>query len=256
MTVVEVQPSVAKRFSRASKGYHQAATVQQQVGRNLLAYNPVRNAEVAIDLGCGPGSFVPNLMPLTENLFAVDLSPAMLRQCRLQHDGVIAIQGDAQHLPFADASVDLIFSSLALQWVSDLDSVFEEAQRILKPGGSLVFSCVTEGSLWQLKKAWLKVDDYDHVNRFASVASVEKSVVNARLQKAIGVVRPHTFWYPDIRALFGSIRDVGANTVIGSKRKGLIGRQLWQQFQNAYEGFRTDEGLPLTYQIYYGVVTK
>ncbi|MBW8190259.1 malonyl-ACP O-methyltransferase BioC [Neiella marina] len=256
MTVVEVQPSVAKRFSKASKRYHEAATVQQQVGRNLLAYNPVRNAKVAVDLGCGPGSFVPALMPLTEHLFAVDLSPAMLRQCRLVDDQVVAVQGDAQQLPFADNSVDLIFSSLALQWVSDLDSMFEEAQRVLKPGGSLVFSCVTEGSLWQLKKAWLKVDDYDHVNRFASVANIDKAANHARLQKAIGVVRPHTFWYPDIRALFGSIRDVGANTVIGSKRQGLIGRQLWQKFQQAYDRFRTEEGLPLTYQIYYGVVTK
>ncbi|MBD1389690.1 malonyl-ACP O-methyltransferase BioC [Neiella sp. HB171785] len=256
MTVIEVKPSVARQFSRASKRYHKAATVQQQVGRNLLAYNPVRKAPVAIDLGCGPGSFAPALASVAEQLFAIDLSPAMLQQCRLASDKVVAIQGDAQYLPFTDNSVDLIFSSLALQWVSDLNSVFEEAQRVLKPGGSLVFSCVMEGSLWQLKKSWLKVDDYDHVNRFASVASLEQSITQAKLHKAIGVVRPHTFWYPDIKSLFASIRDVGANTVIGAKRKGLIGRQLWQKFHQAYEGYRTDEGLPLTYQIYYGVVSK
>lgn len=255
MTALRAQ-SVTERFSKASSSYHQAATVQQQVGRNLLAYNPIRKSQLTLDLGCGPGTFAPQLKKFSEHLIAVDLSAEMLRQCQANEPDVIAIQADAQHLPLPDNSVDLIFSSLAIQWIPNMKSLFDDVYRVLKPGGSMVFTSVCEGSLWQLKKAWRKVDEFDHVNKFASRVDIERAAKEAKLEKAIGVIRPHTFWYSDIKELFGSIRDVGANTVLGSKRKGLIGRQSWQQFSRAYESFRTDDGLPLTYQIYYGVVSK
>lgn len=255
MTALRAQ-SVTERFSKASSNYHQAATVQQQVGRNLLAYNPLRKSQVTLDLGCGPGTFAPQLKKFSDKLFAVDLSAEMLAQCKMNEPAAEIIQADAQSLPLPDSSVDLIFSSLAIQWVPDMRALFTEAHRVLKPGGTMIFTSVCEGSLWQLQKAWRKVDEFDHVNRFASRAAIEKAAQESKLQKAIGVIRPHTFWYPDIRALFGSIRDVGANTVLGAKRKGLIGRRAWQNFSQAYEGFRTNDGLPLTYQIYYGVVSK
>lgn len=255
MTALRAQ-SVTERFSKASSKYHQAATVQQQVGRNLLAYNPLRKSKVTVDLGCGPGTFAPHLKKFSETLLAVDLSADMLKQCQANEPLVVPIQADAQHLPLPDASVDLIFSSLAIQWMPDMKALFDDVYRVLKPGGAMIFTSVCEGSLWQLKKAWRKVDDFDHVNKFASRVDIEKAAKAAKLQKAIGVIRPHTFWYPDIKELFASIRDVGANTVLGAKRKGLIGRKTWQQFSNAYEGFRAEDGLPLTYQIYYGVVSK
>ncbi|MCM2680629.1 malonyl-ACP O-methyltransferase BioC [Echinimonas agarilytica] len=256
MTLIAEKSPVARRFSKASQSYKNAANVQYQVGRNLLAYNPVQHAELTIDLGCGPGTFIPQLLNMSDQLMAVDLSADMLEQCALQSPSVITLQADAQQLPVPDNSVDLIYSSLALQWMPDMTAVFEEAHRVLKPNGSMVFSCVSEGSLWQLKKAWRKVDDFDHVNRFASKTQIEVAVTTARLHKTTGIIRPHTFWYSDIRNLFASIRDVGANTVLGSNRKGLMGRRMWQTFNRAYESYRTEEGLPLTYQIYYGVVTK
>ena len=256
MTAVMEQNSVTRRFSKASQSYHQAATVQQQVGRNLLAYNPLRKSAVTLDLGCGPGTFAPQLKAISEQLIAVDLSADMLRQCVVNEPLAIPLQADAQQLPLPDESVDLIFSSLAIQWMPDSASVFKEVHRILKPGGFMVFSTVCEGSLWQLKKAWRQIDTFDHVNRFASRVDIERAAEEARLQKAIGVIRPHTFWYDDIRHLFASIRDVGANTVLGAQRKGLMGRKTWQSFIREYESFRSEEGLPLTYQIYYGVISK
>lgn len=249
--------SISLRFSKASSSYHQAATVQQQVGRNLLAYNPLRKSEVTLDLGCGPGSFAPQLKAFSDKLIAVDLSAEMLEQCQQRVPDVLTLQADAANLPLPDESVDLIFSSLAMQWMPDLKAVFEEARRILKPEGSMIFSCVSEGSLWQLKKAWRKVDEFDHVNRFASRVEIEKAAKEAKLHKAIGVIRPHTFWYDSIKALYGSIRDVGANTILGEQqRKGLMGKQAWAKFTQAYEGFRVEDGLPLTYQVYYGVISK
>ena len=47
---------------------------------------------------------------------------------------------DALRLPFAEASADIVFSSLMLQWCDDLLIAFREVRRVLKPGGLFIFS--------------------------------------------------------------------------------------------------------------------
>ena len=47
---------------------------------------------------------------------------------------------DAQRLPLRSASVDLVFSSLMLQWCQPLDAAFAEVRRVLKPSGFFAFS--------------------------------------------------------------------------------------------------------------------
>ena len=256
MPVTLAKKRVAERFGMASGSYSQAASLQQSVGKNLLSLLPAKPYATCIDLGCGPGEHLPALNRMSENLFAVDISMSMLKALEHSDTPAIGICGDAEQLPFADNSVDLIYSSLTLQWCSDLLSVMEEAYRVLKPGGTFAFSCLLEGSLWQLKKAWRAVDEFEHINRFPTMAELDRAIENARLERKIRLSRPHTNWYPDIRAAFASLRGVGANTVLGNRRRGLMGRQTFQKLTGAFNQFGDQGGLPMTYQIYYGVVSK
>jgi malonyl-CoA O-methyltransferase len=60
----------------------------------------------------------------------------------------------------------------------------------------------------------------------------------------------------DLRALLAEVREVGASTVGGGGRPGLMGRAAWGRFESAYEGLRRDEGLPLTYEILFAYASK
>jgi ubiquinone/menaquinone biosynthesis C-methylase UbiE len=74
---------------------------------------------------------------------AADIAPGMLERAKQQSRWLrrfARVRADAYALPFGDASFDLVFSSLMLQWCDDLDAVFAEIARVLKPGGLLLFS--------------------------------------------------------------------------------------------------------------------
>ena len=62
--------------------------------------------------------------------------------------------------------VDLIFSSLAVQWCADFAAVLSEAYRVLQPGGVLAFASLCVGTLYELRDSWRQVDGLVHVNRF------------------------------------------------------------------------------------------
>src|SRR5207245_6666555 len=74
---------------------------------------------------------------------ALDMAPGMLREAqKRQHlfRRFERVCADAMRLPFADSSVDVVFSSLMLQWCAPLDVTFAEVRRVLKPEGFFAFS--------------------------------------------------------------------------------------------------------------------
>jgi SAM-dependent methyltransferase len=92
----------------------------------------------ALDAGSGSGRYLPLLASTGARLvIGLDLSlPMLVRQAR----SMARVCGDARRLPFADASFDLISSSLMVGDVADLDGWVSEASRVLTPGGHLVYS--------------------------------------------------------------------------------------------------------------------
>src|SRR5690606_34823214 len=75
----------------------------------------------------------------------------------------------------------LIFSSLAIQWCSNLPLLMKEIGRVLKPSGHFVFSTLLDGSLEELKAAWSEVDDKQHVNDFFIKENYQRAVFEAGL---------------------------------------------------------------------------
>jgi SAM-dependent methyltransferase len=90
-----------------------------------------------LEVGCGEGELADRIVRgLGASLVALDQSERMVELARRR--GVDARVGDAQELPFADASFDVVVAAWMLYHVTDLDKGLAEIARVLRPGGRLV----------------------------------------------------------------------------------------------------------------------
>lgn len=250
---------VAASFSRAAESYDSVAELQRTVGTQLLAQLPAAlQPRRWLDLGCGTGHFTRALAERYaqgEGL-ALDIAEGMLRHARPQGGAAYFVAGDAEALPLQDASVDLLFSSLALQWCGDFPRVLSEAQRVLRPGGVLAFSSLCVGTLQELRDSWLAVDGFVHVNRFRRFEDYQQMCAASGLQSLTLQRQAEVLHFPDLRSLTGSLRDLGAHNLNPGRPGGLTGRSRIRALIEAYERFRQPHGLPATYQVVYGVLVK
>ncbi|TMO90520.1 malonyl-[acyl-carrier protein] O-methyltransferase BioC, partial [Pseudoalteromonas sp. S3260] len=108
--------------------YLTLAQAQHAMATTLFASLPERlpaDARV-LDLGCGPGHWTLELAQRYSGAccMGLDLSLEMLREAARQTSELASgsperphwLRADAERLPLADASLDLVFSSLAVQW--------------------------------------------------------------------------------------------------------------------------------------------
>ena len=250
---------VAASFSRAAASYDSVAALQRAVGLALLDQLPAGLQPAHwLDLGSGTGHFSRALAERFSAAtgVAVDIAEGMLRHAREQGGARHHVAGDAERLPLRDGSVDLVFSSLAVQWCDQFGSVLSEARRVLRPGGVLAFSSLCVGTLDELRASWQAVDGLVHVNRFRRFEDYQRLCGQSGLQVLGLERRPHVLHYPDVRSLTHELKALGAHNLNPGRPSGLTGRARMQGLLQAYEGFRQPEGLPATYQVVYGVLRK
>ena len=250
---------VAASFSRAAESYDAVAELQRNVGTQLLARLPASlQPRRWLDLGCGTGYFTRALaerFAQGEGL-AVDIAEGMLRHARPQGGAAHFIAGDAEALPLQSDNVELLFSSLALQWCADFPRVLSEAQRVLHPGGVLAFSSLCVGTLQELRDSWLAVDGFVHVNRFRRFEDYQQLCAASGLQPLTLQRQAEVLHFADLRSLTTSLKDLGAHNLNPGRPGGLTGRSRIRALIEAYECFRLPQGLPATYQVVYGVLQK
>lgn len=250
---------VAASFSRAAESYDSVAELQRTVGAQLLARLPASlQPRRWLDLGCGTGHFTRALAGRYERGegIAMDIAEGMLRHAGPLGGAAHFVAGDAEALPLQEASVDLLFSSLALQWCADFQQVLNEARRVLRPGGVLAFSSLCAGTLQELRDSWLAVDGFVHVNRFRRFEDYQQLCAASGLQSLTLQRQAEVLHFPDLRSLTGSLRDLGAHNLNPGRPGGLTGRSRIRALIQAYERFRQPLGLPTTYQVVYGVLQK
>jgi len=121
---------------------------RQVLGKIRKALGGLPRFERGLEIGAGTGYFSINLLreDVIGHATCTDISPGMLETCaangeRLGLASRLATNVcDAERLPFEDASFDLVVGHAVLHHLPDLDQAFREFNRVLKPGGTLVFA--------------------------------------------------------------------------------------------------------------------
>jgi malonyl-CoA O-methyltransferase len=251
---------VARAFGAASQRYDAAATLQRDVRSELLsrAHAMQLAPRVVLDLGSGTGDAAVQLKRRFRGaeVIAADISPPMLQLSRRRSHWwrpIRCVEADARALPFASASIDLLFTNLMLQWVDPPDPALAEMRRVLRPGGLLLASSFGPETLQELRAAWAAVDDGVHVNRFVDVHDLGGALQRAGFIEPVLDVDRHVHHYADMRALMGGLKSIGAHNVNAGRSRAMTGKSRFAKVQAAYEQARVPGGLPATWQVVYAV---
>ena len=249
---------VAASFSGAANSYDSASRLQRQVGEKLLSLLPNKSYQnTVIDLGCGTGFFAKPLLDkhVSATIIGVDISQGMLKVAKSQQ-GLIDLWlcADAEKIPLADNSVDMVFSNLAFQWCSQLPILAQEIARIVKPGGRLAFTSVASGTLAELKASWIEVDSYVHVNKFLDSDKWKIAFSQEGFDFQEYQAKSYKLAYSDLFHLMRELKDLGAHNLNAGQKKSMTSLKNMRALISAYDKFRDSQGnLPATWQIVFGV---
>ncbi len=109
--------------------------------RRLLALGGELEGRRVLDLGCGRGVTADLLRQEYGALVTgTDLSAGMIGECSEKYPGITFLNADAQELPFADCSFDVLVSECCFSVFQDPEKAFKEAERVLVPGGVILLS--------------------------------------------------------------------------------------------------------------------
>ncbi len=151
--------AVSQAFSGAVETYRPQAVVHRLIARGLverIKALPLAPNPTVVEIGCGTGLLTEGLAALfpESRLLATDLSPAMAAHCARRLKGpnrsFLAMDGEA---PALNCAADLIASSLAVQWFTDLQGGLGGLMDCLRPGGSLAFVTLGEETFAQWRDA-------------------------------------------------------------------------------------------------------
>lgn len=192
MTYKDNRPS---KVFKSKEGYDKYASVydkrinflNQFEGEVILKMLKGIEGKKVLDIGCGTGRLVGKLLERKALVTGVDVSGEMLKIASKKFKSTEFIEADAEKMPFPDESFDMMIASFLIVHLKDLDKFFDEAYRILRPGGSFIvtninqrkapklktsknedvvitsFYHIPEHVISLLEKSWFKIEDEEFV---------------------------------------------------------------------------------------------
>ncbi len=251
MTLQVNKQAVAQAFGRAAQHYEQHADLQRLSGDALLARAPAGFGPHRLDAGCGTGWYSRCWRDRGRTLTALDLSPDMLAAARAQQSAQHYLLGDIDDLPLEDASVDGVWSNLAVQWSSDLSTALRQFLRVTKPGGAVLFSTLLDGSLHEVHQAWAQLDGRAHANRFLSATQFHAATAQLPLQAEQQIVTLH---FPSALGAMRSLKGIGATHLHHGRGASVLTRRQLAQLEQHWP--HDEAGYRLSYHLMYGVLRK
>jgi SAM-dependent methyltransferase len=241
----------AGRFAEA--GFLKARACEDAIDRISTI---MRSFPVAVDLGARDGTFARMLAqsPARERiglLIEADLSEKMLAG----RPGTRVVLDD-ERLPFAEASLDLVVSTLSLHWANDLPGVFVQARRALKPDGVFIASILGGGTLYELRQSLVEAETEirggagPRVSPFADAEDAAGLLQRAGFKLPVSDLDRVSVRYPHPQALLADLRRMGETNVLADRPGPLNRAVLMRAFEIYGERFAArDGGVEATFEI-------
>lgn len=148
-----------------------------------------------LDAGCGAGAHATELAARGASVTGIDLSAGLIEIARERLGPDVALHvGDlSKPLPFGEGAFDLVLSSLVMHYIADWQPTLREFQRVLTPGGRLVFS--THHPFMDSRVSGS--DDYLGTYQYTDEWQRGGRTMTMR------------FWHRPLRAMLAAIREAG-----------------------------------------------
>lgn len=248
---------VRHAFARAAATYERHDALQREVELRLvdsLDYYEGKPTRV-LDVGCGTARGTARLKKRWRGaeVIALDVSLPMLHQAR-KHAGwrkpFARVCADATALPFPDHSMDVVYSSLCMQWCDTPRPLLAECARVLRPGGFMVASTLGPDTLSELRSAWAAADPARaHVGRFLDMHDVGDAALAAGLKDPVLDADHIVMHYPDVRTLLADLKGLGATNADAGRARGLTGKTRFRTMLEAYAAQRPDGRIRATWEV-------
>lgn len=247
---------VAAVFDAAVSTYDEAAVVARHTADELLARLEVlaQTPQVVLDAGCGTGYALGSLRALYPDaeLIGLDISAQMVARARETHSGERIEQMDLHALDLPTESVDMVFCNQVLPWCFDSEAVMAEFRRILRPGGVVHFASLGPDTLIELRRALPATRERVHVHYFFDMHDVGDALARAGFAEPVMDMERLTLTYPDLAGLRRDLRASGSANIARGRLPGLTGKKRFEAFTRALEAIRSEDRLPLTFELVYG----
>lgn len=232
--------------------------------------------QCVLDAGCGEGDDLLGLQQAFPDarLLGVDASAQMLAaavdagaQARSGMQGLLrrllgrrppALHAaalacaDFGRLPLARASLDLLWSNLALHWHPQPHQVLAEWARVLRTDGLLMFSCFGPDTFVELRSAFEELGMRDRLLPFVDLHDYGDMLVAAGMATPVMDMEKLTLTYRSVDRLLADVRAFGGNP-LASRPSGLEGTQRWKRLLGTLDGRRDQNGnIRITIEVIYG----
>ncbi|HUL93090.1 MAG TPA: malonyl-ACP O-methyltransferase BioC [Burkholderiales bacterium] len=273
MDAFRVDALQARRaFERAARQGADKAVLQREVERRMLErleYMRLVPRRV-LDAGCGTGrglGLLRSRYPKAD-LLGVDFARGAIRAALraesfagrvrrfLRGAGSAYLCADIAHLPLRSGAVDMVWSNLTLAWCEDPLAALRELQRVLAPGGLLMFSSYGPDTLKELKAALSAASPARRVHFFADMHDMGDMLVACGFAAPVMDVERITLTYARVEDIARDLKASGQTCAARDRVRGLTGRGVWRRMLAAYENERRDGRLAATFEIVYGHAWK
>lgn len=267
---------VQKSFSKAAHTYDTYARLQKYTAEELLRITDrvdfsLKEAKsfITLDIGCGTGRFARSFKKLfpNSNMVMCDFSLPMLLKAKENNreNKIKLLSSDCDDLPFGDSFFDCIVSNLAFQWTPDGAATFREIQRVLKPGGLLLFSILGSNTLKEFRESYEKTigtvdnDAYPPFMKFYETEALSGLLKNCGFEVLVKVKMPKMKNYKNLWDLLRTLKATGTSPNLPNGKKGLA-RGLWlkKTAKNYEKLFPASDGpgISATYDVIYSAARK
>jgi len=240
-----------KRLDRAAAGFGQADFLHRRAALDLAERLEaiMREFPLAVELSSRRGAFAEALAEgparaRVGTLLETDASAAMLAG----RGGLRAVL-DEERLPFAEASLDLVVSTLGLHWTNDVVGALIQIRRALKPDGLFLGAFLGGSTLTELRQSLMAAEDEmlggagSRVSPFADMSDAAALLQRAGFALPVADVDRVSVSYEHPLKLVTDLRRMGETNALAERHprgltRALVGRacELYQQRFAAPDG--------------------